>query len=161
MTESENVTPQDTPVIESWEVPASLRSLSPYLKRLLIDRHYIRARIDNPGGSVIMGAAQRVELEATNQYSTVLGNDYHLDLLEAEKTLSELPGDEQFRLLRWCDSLPPQIAAEFAQKIVARRPGPRKRRADGVALRMIGILNPERLHRVEVDEIPLSAIVVD
>src|SRR6266568_3303500 len=114
MTESENVTPQDTPVIESWEVPASLRSLSPYLKRLLIDRHYIRARIDNPGGSVIMGAAQRVELEATNQYSTVLGNDYHLDLLEAEKTLSELPGDEQFRLLRWCDSLPPQIAAEFA-----------------------------------------------
>jgi len=53
------------------------------------------------------------------------------------------------------------LLAEYAQKIVARRPGPRKRRADGVALRMIGILNPERLHRVEVDEIPLSAIVVD
>jgi len=98
---------------ESWEVPAVLRKISPYFLRLMIDRYFIRDKIENPGGSVIVGAAQKVELEATNQYSPVLGNDFHLDLLDATEVLMHMNADERRKLLQWCDALPPQTAAEF------------------------------------------------
>jgi len=50
-----------------------------------------------------------------------------------------------------------KLLAEFAQAEIAKRPGPKKKRRPGDALRMIGILNTERLTRVERLEIPLSA----
>jgi len=105
----------EEPVIETWEEPTSVRRISAYVRRLLIDRHHIMAKLRNPGGSVIIGnVAQKVELEATTSYSPVLGNDFHLDLLDAEGQLEGLSSDEKVRLLRWIDSLPPQVAAELS-----------------------------------------------
>lgn len=96
------------------EINPDLGLTTRYLKRLLIERHGIRAKIENPGGSVIASSARKVELEQTTDYSTVIGNDYHLDLLDAEKVVNELPVQERVALLLWCDGLPAQTAAEFA-----------------------------------------------
>lgn len=54
-----------------------------YMRRLFADRDYIRAAILNPGGSVILTGVSR-DLEGTDEYSSQVGNDYHLDLIQAE-----------------------------------------------------------------------------
>lgn len=54
-----------------------------YMRRLFADRDYIRSAILNPGGSVILTGVSR-DLEGADEYSSQLGNDYHLDLLQAE-----------------------------------------------------------------------------
>lgn len=54
-----------------------------YMRRLIADRDHIRSAILNPGGSVILTGVTRY-LEGTDEYSSQLGNDYHLDLLQAE-----------------------------------------------------------------------------
>lgn len=54
-----------------------------YMRRLFADRDYIRAAIMNPGGSVILTGVSR-DLEGADEYSSQLGNDYHLDLIQAE-----------------------------------------------------------------------------
>lgn len=54
-----------------------------YMRRLLADRDHIREAIMNPGGSVIITGVDRF-VEGTDEYSSQLGNDYHLDLIQAE-----------------------------------------------------------------------------
>lgn len=56
---------------------------SRYMRRLIADRDYIRSAVLNPGGSVVLTGVTRY-LEGTDEYSSQLGNDYHLDLLQAE-----------------------------------------------------------------------------
>ena len=104
----------DQPIVESWDEPDSLRTTTAYLKRLLVERHLIRAKLENPGGSVIVSAAKRVETDALVDYSSVIGNTFHLDLVDAEEILSHLPADERQRLLAWCDGLTAREAAQFA-----------------------------------------------
>lgn len=94
--------------------PRSVYWTSAYLKRLLIERHSIRAQLENPGGSVIVNSARKVEMDAMMDYSTVIGNDYHLDLLDAEQVVNDLNVRERVRLLQWCDGLPVRVAAEYA-----------------------------------------------
>jgi hypothetical protein len=94
--------------------PRSVYITSAYLKRLLIERHAIRGQLENPGGSVIVNAARKVEMDALMDYSTVIGNDYHLDLLDAEQVVNDLNPKERVRLLQWCDGLPVRVAAEYA-----------------------------------------------
>lgn len=108
------VTEPKAPILGSWEEPKSVRWTTAYLKRLLIERHAIRAKLENPGGSVIVSSARKAETDATTDYSAVIGNDYHLDLLDAELVVNELPVLERLRLLLWCDGLNPTEAAQFA-----------------------------------------------
>lgn len=90
----------------------AIRMTTDYLRRLLIERHYIRAALENPGGSVILtGTAASVE--QTTAYSSVVGNDFHLDLLRAEEVIKTLPGDQRAALLTWADGLSARQAADF------------------------------------------------
>jgi len=92
-----------------------------YVKRLLIERHGIRAALESPGGSIILAAAS-LDLDALKTYSSVIGNDWHLDLIEAEHMVNELPDEQRIALLAWCDGMSPQDAAVY----VSRRTGSRK-----------------------------------
>lgn len=58
-----------------------------YMRRLIADRDHIRSAILNPGGSVILTGVTRY-LEGTDEYSSQVGNDYHLDLLQAEMEIT-------------------------------------------------------------------------
>jgi DNA-directed RNA polymerase specialized sigma24 family protein len=132
------------PTLDPWDEPKAVRWTTAYLKRLLIERHAIRAKLENPGGSVIVSSTRKAETEAVTDYSAVIGNDYHLDLLDAEQVVNELPTDERLRLLLWCDGLTPQEAAQFA----SIRPGSLKRDAQSHARRKtldkaVGKLNEE------------------
>ena len=105
------------------------RYTSAYLRRLLIERHHIRAAMENPGGSVILfGVAASVE--NPNQYSSVVGNDLHLDLVDAEEAVADLPTETRLALLAWADGLSSRQAAEY---FGVRPHSIRKRRERAVA----------------------------
>lgn len=115
----------------------AVRYTKAYLRRLLIERHHIRAKLSNPGGSVIlMGVAASVENPV--DYSSVVGNDFHLDLLEAEQVVLELPAQTRAALLAWADGLSSRQAAEyFGVRPTALRKR-RERALDTVAEEMSG-----------------------
>lgn len=107
----------------------AVRYTSGYLRRLLIERHHIRASLANPGGSVIlMGVAASIENQT--DFSSVVGNDYHLDLLEAEQVVLALPTLQRLALLAWADGLSSRQAAEY---FGVRPTALRKRRERAVA----------------------------
>ncbi len=102
-------------VVSSWVDPQAVQWTTDYLKKLLIERHSIRAAIENPGGSIIAGGvAQAADADQLPSYSSVLGNDAHLDLLEAETEVNTLDPRERMELLAWCDGMTPKQAAHFA-----------------------------------------------
>lgn len=95
--------------------PPILRRTTDYFIKLLVERHAIRAALENPGGSVIItNVASKVETDATNRYSSMCGNDIHLDLIEAEAIVKSLPGDQRKALLDWVDGLPSRETAQYA-----------------------------------------------
>lgn len=95
--------------------PRSVYWTTTYLKSLLIERHNIRAALENPGGSIIAGgAAQAADADQLPSHSSVVGNDSHLDLLEAELEVNTLELADRIELLAWCDGLTPKEAAQFA-----------------------------------------------
>lgn len=102
-------------VVSSWVDPEAVQWTTDYLKKLLIERHSIRAAIENPGGSIIAGGvAQAADADQLPSYSSVVGNDAHLDLLEAETEVNTLNPRDRMELLAWCDGLTPKQAAHFA-----------------------------------------------
>lgn len=121
------MTTPSVPELDSWEEPKAVRWTTAYLKRLLIERHAIRAKLENPGGSIIVSPTRKAETTIGVDYSAVIGNDAHLDLLDAEVEVNRLPVDERIRLLVWCDSLSPESAASF----LSVPPGAISRRRDG------------------------------
>ncbi len=86
---------------------------SRYLKRLLLERPKIRAKLENPGGSIILGATTAAHTMHGPQYSSSVGNDFHLDLIEAEVEYAGLQKGDQLALARWVDSLPERLEDEF------------------------------------------------
>lgn len=119
--------PSTYEVTTAWHDPRSVYWTSHYLKKLLIERHAIRAALEHPGGSVITaGPARAADAEALPSYSTVIGNDFHLDLLQAEKEVGGLQKRDRIELLAWCDGLSPKEAAQWANisggKIRSRHP---------------------------------------
>jgi DNA-directed RNA polymerase specialized sigma24 family protein len=95
--------------------PRSIRWTTEYLKKLLIERHGIRAALENPGGSIVAGGvAQAADADQLPAYSSVVGNDAHLDLLEAEREVNTLDVQDRIELLAWCDGLSPKQAAQWA-----------------------------------------------
>ncbi len=102
-------------VVAGWHEPRSVLWTTDYLKKLLIERHNIRAALENPGGSIITGgAAQAADADQLPSYSSEVGNVAHLDLLEAEEELSRMEARDRIELLAWCDGLSPKQAAEWA-----------------------------------------------
>ena len=109
-------------ITATWYEPRALQWTRAYMKRLLIERHDIRAAIENPGGSIIAGGvAQAADADQLPSYSSVLGNDFHLDLLEAEQEINRLEPHDRIELLAWCDGLTPKQAAQWAN-VTARKP---------------------------------------
>jgi hypothetical protein len=84
--------------------PAVLRYTTDYFIRLLVERHAIRSALFNPGGSVILtSTASRAE--GAKHYSSVMGNDLHCDLLDAERIVNDLAPEDRLALLEWIDSM--------------------------------------------------------
>jgi len=86
------------------------------MKKLLIERHGIRAALENPGDSVIltMSSAAADANDVFEMYSSVIGNDFHLDLLTAEQEVNQLEVQDRIELLAWCDGMSPKEAAQWA-----------------------------------------------
>lgn len=102
-------------VTSGWWEPNSVQWTTDYLKTLLIERHNIRAAIENPGGSIITGGvAQAADADQLPSYSSEIGNASHLDLMEAEMEVSRLDARDRIELLAWCDGLSPKQAAGWA-----------------------------------------------
>lgn len=84
-----------------------------YLRRLIAERDYIRSALYNHGGSIITHGAS-LDLEGQDVYTSKIGNDYHLDLVEAERIIvSELNLPHRQALLAWADNVEDDIAAEL------------------------------------------------
>lgn len=99
-----------------------------YMRKLLIEAPYIRAKLENPGGSVILTGVA-ADTERTDEYSSHIGSSFHLDLIETEMHLHDLPIDQQQALLQWASGLSAkQAALYFNVKGTVQR----KRRERGV-----------------------------
>lgn len=127
--------PRTHEVSAVWQDTRSVYWTSHYLKKLLIERHSIRAAIENPGGSIItMGAAQAADADQLPSYSSVIGNDVHLDLLEAEQEVNTMELRDRIELLAWCDGLSPKEAAQWANlkggKVKSNKPKSARQRID-------------------------------
>lgn len=85
---------------------------SDYLRKLLIESPYIRAKLENAGGSVILAGAA-ADTEALNDYSSSIGSAFHLDLIEAELIFRELPREQQEALIAWAFGVSPKEAALY------------------------------------------------
>lgn len=90
-----------------------------YVKRLLIERRYIYAKLYNPGGSVILRASDIVDHDRPVGYSTEIGNTFHLDLIDLETELQKLVDEKHCSkkeiqaLLTWADGFTAQQAADY------------------------------------------------
>jgi hypothetical protein len=92
---------------------------SDYVKRLLIERLYVYAKLYNPGGSIILRASDIVDHDRPVGYSTEIGNMFHLDLIEIQKELDsmleagEISKEELKALLTWADGMTSDQAANY------------------------------------------------
>lgn len=102
---------------------------SDYLRKLLIESPYIKARLENAGGSVILTGVA-ADTESLSEYSSQIGSSFHLDLIEAEMIFKELPQDQQTALIQWAAGLTPKQAALYYN---AKGTVQRKRRERGIA----------------------------
>lgn len=90
-----------------------------YIRKLLVERFYIYAKLFNPGGSIILRASDIVDHDRPTGYSTEIGNNYHLDLIELEQGFNKLMKEgtltrkEAQAILAWSQDLSPQQAAEY------------------------------------------------
>lgn len=99
-----------------------------YVRKLFLESPYIRARLENPGGSVILRGTA-ADTEAPQEYSSQIGSGFHLDLLEAEIKFAELPPEQQAALAAWRDGV---SAKEASMYFAAKGAVIRKRRERGV-----------------------------
>lgn len=99
-----------------------------YLRKLLIERPRIRAKLENPGGSVILAGAA-ASTEQSTEYSSQIGSGPHLDLIEMEQELASLPEEQRVALIAWATGVTPREAAMYFS---AKGAVLRKRRERGV-----------------------------
>jgi DNA-directed RNA polymerase specialized sigma24 family protein len=95
------------------EEPDAIRYTNDYVRRLLAERHHIRAKVLNPGGSIILGFSGITDLERLDDYSSQVGNSFHLDLIEVEDQLSELPKVQVETLKAYMDGMTSDQAAHL------------------------------------------------
>jgi len=131
-----------------WYEPEVIGWTTEYLKRLLIERHYIRAALENPGGSIIVSATRAAEADQLSTYQSFIGNSFHLDLLSAEQQVNLLDPFERVELLAWCDGLNPREAATFASihggKVRATSPMAIRKRRERTTVNVVEALNDDQ-----------------
>jgi hypothetical protein len=90
-----------------------------YVRRLILERAFIYAKLYNPGGSVILRTSDIVDHDRALGYSTEIGNTFHLDLIELEMALQELVDNKLYTkkeiesLLTWFDGMSARDAADY------------------------------------------------
>lgn len=98
--------------VDSWGAePEALQFTNDYVKRLLLERHHIRARLTNQGGSIILTATARVDFDRFVDYSTEIGNSFHADLITLDQHLAELSKGERDALNSYIDGMSSEEAA--------------------------------------------------
>lgn len=95
--------------------PEAMRYVNDYVRRLLIERHHIYARLLNPGGSIILNAKSRADSESGDGYASMIGSSFHLDMMELDMALKQsgLKPHEIQALLTWVDGMTSQQAAVY------------------------------------------------
>lgn len=85
--------------------------MTKYLRRLIIESPYIYARLTNPGGSILLMPTSNPDQVS---YGSAIGNDAHLDLIDASKTLkAEFSKGEIDDIIQWALGFTSQQAAEY------------------------------------------------
>lgn len=114
-----------------------------YLRRLIAERPYIRAALYNHGGSIITSGIS-LDLEGQDVYTSQIGNDYHLDLVEAEEIIAkQMTGDQRKVLLAWAEGVEDDLAAE----LMRIRPGALRKRRQRAAERLVEKMSGDEVHR--------------
>jgi hypothetical protein len=110
--------------------PDALRYTNHYVRRLLAEAAYIYCKLENPGGSVILTSTGLIDADRTYEYSSQIGNPFHLDLIDLQSKMRSLSPKERQALLAWAEGLSPVEAARYLHAT-----GPvalRKRRERGI-----------------------------
>ena len=90
-----------------------------YVRKLLIERVYIYAKLHNPGGSIILRGSDSVDPDKPLGYSTEIGNMFHLDLIELEQQFNQaieegdLTRKQVEAILTWADGMSSRDAADY------------------------------------------------
>jgi DNA-binding CsgD family transcriptional regulator len=90
-----------------------------YVRRLLVERVYIYAKLYNPGGSVILRNTAMVDHDRPLGYSTEIGNSFHLDLIDLQVEFERLVADDGLSkkelnaMLTWADGMTSREAADY------------------------------------------------
>lgn len=97
----------------SYGDPAVLRYTTEYFIKLLVERHAIRSALLAPAAPTLKGTLATTE-DVNHKYPTDIGNNIHLDLLEAEAIVNRLPLDQRRALIEWVDGMNSMESARFA-----------------------------------------------
>jgi hypothetical protein len=91
--------------------PAQVGQLTRYLRRLIVEEPYIRARLENQGASVVLMPSSNPDQVS---YASMIGNDTHLDLITAEQVLEqEFSQGERDTIKEWAAGFTSAQAAEY------------------------------------------------
>lgn len=110
--------------------PDELKYTNHYVRRLLAEAAYIYCKLENPGGSVILTSTGLIDADRTYEYSSQIGNPFHLDLIDLQVKMKSLSKKERDALIAWAEGL---STADAAQYLHASGPvAIRKRRERGI-----------------------------
>lgn len=90
-----------------------------YVRRLLVERRYIYAKLTNQGGSIILRDSDVVDHDRPTGYSTEIGNSFHLDLIQLEVELQGMVDRKEYTrreidaLITWADGMSARDAAYY------------------------------------------------
>lgn len=76
-----------------------------YVKRLFAEWQYIYAKLYNQGGSVVLTASALVDHDRGVEYSTEIGNSFHLDLIDLAEKLKKLPKGQVAALFAYAEGM--------------------------------------------------------
>jgi hypothetical protein len=110
--------------------PEVIKYTNHYVRRLLAEYPYVYAALYNPGGSVILTSTGLIDADRTYEYTSQIGNPFHLDLIQLSIQMEQLSKKEREALYAWAEGLTPLEAARYLHAT-----GPvalRKRRERGI-----------------------------
>ncbi len=135
------------------EEPISLGWTSAYVRRLLIERFAIRAALLGGGGSVVLTSIAARTDSGYSSFSSSIGNSFHLDLLQLEQELKDLPKGQRDALYTYIDGL---SASEAAMYLGAKGTVSFRKRRSRAILELT-----ERLQNAEQDQRVLEKMATE
>lgn len=131
--------------------PESIHLTNHYVRRLLAEATYIYCKLYNPGGSVILTSTGLIDADRTYEYSSQIGNPFHLDLIDLQVEMQSISKKERDALYAWAEGLTPIEAARYLHAT-----GPvalRKRRERGIKALTEALNEGEDTQRVGEDSV--------